>query len=266
MAKKRVSIPQIQVTILGCGTSTGVPVLGCKCSVCRSRNPKNHRLRASIWIQIDGKSFLVDSSTDLREQALRAKIPRIDAVLYTHPHADHISGIDELRSFNFIQKESIPIYGNKWTIDDLTSRFKYIFSPGKVEGGGIPRLIPNLIDGKRSSIQVQGVKVVPIPVDHGSMEVLGYRINSIAYVTDCSYIPSESKKRLRNLDLLILDCVRLRPHRTHFNLQQALETIEELKPKRTLLSHLGDDFEYKRWQSKLPKGVSLAYDGLKWKN
>ena len=187
------------LTILGSGTSTGVPLIQCKCLTCRSKNPRNQRLRASVWIQTRGKSFLVDTSPDLRAQALRARIPRIDAVLYTHPHADHISGIDELRSFNFIQKEEIPVYGNSWTWEDLNLRYQYIFKPSRVEGGGIPRLKFHLIPSELEEIQILGVPVLPLPVLHGSQTTLGFRIDSVAYLTDCSYIPTQVLDRLQGL-------------------------------------------------------------------
>src|ERR1035437_7123992 len=176
----------LTLTILGSGTSTGVPLICCNCTVCRSRNPKNKRLRASAWVMWDGVSILVDTATDLRQQALKAKIPRLDAVLFTHPHADHICGIDEVRGFNFAQKGRIPVYGNAWTCEYLTTRFDYIFKPGPVEGGGIPLLDLIKTDSKASAIDVFGKKVIPIAVSHGSRATLGYRFGNVACVTDCS--------------------------------------------------------------------------------
>jgi phosphoribosyl 1,2-cyclic phosphate phosphodiesterase len=250
------------ITILGCGTSTGVPLIQCNCPVCVSDHPKNKRLRASVWIQIDGKSILIDTSTDLREQALRAKIPRVDAVLYTHPHADHIHGIDELRSFNFIQKGKIPVYGNHWTCQELRIKFSYIFEPKPTLGGGIPELELHEINASLPEIDVLGVKIVPIPVQHGRMQCVGYRIGSTAYITDCSEIPEPSLEKLQGLSTLILDCVRLKPHGTHFNLDQALMAVEKIQPETTFLTHLSHDFEYTEWSKKLPEKVFLAYDGL----
>lgn len=252
------------LTILGCGTSTGVPLIGCKCQVCQSENPKNARLRASAWIEAQGKSLLLDTSTDLRQQALRAKIPRVDAVLFTHPHADHIYGIDELRSFNFMQKEPIPVFANKWTAEELNTKFSYIFTPAtSIEGGGIPQLQLNQFDAQAPFLDVLGLKIIPLALSHGSKECVGYRFEDVAYVTDCSYIPPSSLERMKGLAVLVLDCLRLKPHGTHFNLEQALETVEKLKPKRTYLTHLGHEFEYSEWMKKLPSGVVLAYDGLK---
>jgi phosphoribosyl 1,2-cyclic phosphate phosphodiesterase len=254
------------LTVLGCGTSTGVPVIGCACVVCRSRHPRNHRLRASVWFQAQGKSILVDTSADFRQQALRAKIPGLDAILFTHPHADHVHGIDDVRAYNFLQKASIPAFGNEWTCTDLRSKFSYVFSPGAlktVEGGGIPQVNLQQFDATVASLDVAGVKVVPIALEHGSKQSVGYRIDSVAYVTDCSYIPPSSLDRLRDLSVLVLDCVRMAPHKTHFNLDRALETVEQVKPRRTYLTHLNHEFDYPKWQKRLPKGVALAYDGLK---
>ncbi len=249
--------------VLGCGTSTGVPCIGCHCKVCRSKNPKNKRLRAALWIQTKEKSILIDTSTDLRQQALREKITQVDAVLYTHPHADHVQGIDELRSFNFIQAKTIPLYGNAWTCQELQTRFPYIFNPGPVEGGGIPNLTLHQISSNSQTIEVAGISVIPISLKHGSKECLAYRFDSVAYVTDCSYIPPESIERLKGLNVLFLDCLRISPHLTHFNLAQALEMVSLVKPKRTFLTHLGHEFGYSHGSKKLPQGVSLAYDGLK---
>lgn len=261
----------LQVTILGCGTSTGVPLIHCDCKICKSKNPKNKRLRASIFVEVRGKCFLIDTSTDLRQQAIQNKLKRIDTILFTHPHADHVSGIDEVRSFNYIQKEVIPAFGNQWTYHELKSRYPYIFTPkGKPEGGIVPQIDLKLLDAKIHSFKTQGIDIIPISVMHGSQECVGYRIDSFAYMTDCSYIPDDSFQRLRDLDLLILDCVRIAPHNTHLNLERALEVVNRLKPRQTVLTHLSHDFDYTEWtrrskKAKLPKGVTLAYDGMKIK-
>jgi phosphoribosyl 1,2-cyclic phosphate phosphodiesterase len=252
------------LTILGSGTSSGVPLIGCDCAVCRSRDPKNKRLRASAWLQSEGKSILIDSSVDFRQQALRAKIGHLDAVVYTHPHADHVYGIDDLRAFNFLQKRAIPIYGNQWTISALKKNFSYIFHrETPYEGGAIAKLDPQEFSTQSPEIDVCGVSMIPISLPHGKQETVGYRIKSLAYVTDCHFVPAAARDRLRELDVLVLDCVRLRPHGTHLNLEGALEVVSELRPKKTFLTHLGHDFEHSKWNKKLPKGVALAYDGQK---
>ncbi|MDR3607999.1 MAG: MBL fold metallo-hydrolase [Oligoflexia bacterium] len=252
------------VTILGSGTSSGVPLIACRCAVCRSRNPKDKRTRASIWVQSRGKSLIVDTGPDFRAQALREKIPRVDAVLYTHPHADHVHGIDDLRAYNFSQKTSIPIYGHEWTIKEIPQKFSYIFQ-GHKEGGGIPMLDLHEFDPNVDVMNIVGVPVIPILLNHGRQHTMGYRFDTIAYITDTSYIPTQSLEKLRGLSTLILDCVQVEPHKTHLNVAAALEIIEELKPERTFLTHLGHEFGYNAWmkKGKLPKGVALAYDGLK---
>ncbi|MBS1963974.1 MAG: MBL fold metallo-hydrolase [Bdellovibrionales bacterium] len=256
--------PEWELTILGCGTSTGVPLMFCDCKVCRSKDPRNHRLRTSAWLKTGAKSLLIDASTDLRQQAMSARIPRLDAILFTHPHADHVSGIDEVRSFNYIQKQRIPAFGNAWTCRELRVRYPYIFEPtDKVEGGGIPLIDLHEFDSHAASLDVAGVPVTPIALSHGSAECIGYRVGSFGYVTDCNAIPESSLERLRGLDTLVLDCLRIAPHGTHLNLERALEVIRNLRPKRTVLTHLGHDFDYREWSKKLPRGVALAYDGLK---
>ncbi len=258
----------VEITILGCGTSTGVPMLQCRCPVCTSRNRKNRRLRASAWLKTRGKSFLIDTSTDLREQALRENIDRVDAILYTHPHSDHVSGIDDVRSFNYLQKSSIPAYGNSWTERELTSRYPYIFNPqGPSEGGGVPQIQFHLIPDGTTSIEVEGVTIETLTLKHGSQDVLAFRVENVAYLTDCNFIPDEAVARLQGLDILILDCLRLERHGTHFNLEESLHFIPRVNPRKTILTHLGHDFEYGEWTkrgpgAKLPKNVTLAYDGM----
>ncbi len=254
--------PKVEITILGCGASTGTPVITCRCDTCRSRHPRNKRLRASAWLKTRGKSILIDTATDLRQQALKHKLDRVDAILFTHPHADHTLGLDEVRAYNFIQKATIPAYGNEWTQRELTTKFPYVFDRGPVEGGGVPQLEFHLIDGQAQSLDILGVPITPISLSHGSKECIGYRIDSVAYITDCSYISPESIERLKGLSVLILDCLRFKPHGTHFNMDQSLEMVARLSPKRTFLTHLGHEIEYVKWNKKLPKSISLAYDGL----
>lgn len=249
---------KIGITILGSGTSTGVPIIGCECDVCNSTDSRNQRSRSSILISLEAGNILIDTSTDLRYQALKNGLKRVDAVLFTHAHADHVHGIDELRSFNFIQKRAIPCFGNATTLDRIKTMFSYIFKDHNL-GGGVPSLIMNEVSEAFSLLDEE---IVPIEVMHGDLPILAYRIANIAYVTDCSEIPPESMKKLKGLDLLILGALRYKPHSTHFSIDEALDVINILKPKRSLLTHMGHDLDYERTSAALPESVGLAYDGM----
>ncbi len=244
---------------MGTGTSTGVPMIGCDCEVCGSASRRDKRLRSSVWIRANSNSVLIDTSTDLREQALREGIKRVDAVLYTHHHADHVHGIDELRSFNFLQKSDIPLYGNELTMQRIKDMFGYIFNGGPSEGGGIPKLQTNIIN---TPFALGKLEIIPVPVMHGSMEVYGYRTGNTAYITDCSAIPDASASLLEGLDTLILGALGLPYHATHFTLEKALEAIGTLQPKRAYLTHLNHNLGHESTNMTMPDGVELAWDGL----
>lgn len=248
----------MRITILGSGTSTGVPVIGCNCKVCISGNARNKRTRSSALISLEGGNILIDTSTDLRCQSLKNGIRSLKAVLFTHPHADHVHGIDELRSFNFLQRESIPCYGNSNTLDRIRTMFSYIFN-GETSGGGIPRLTMNEVNG---IFELCDITVTPVEVIHGKLPILGYRLSNTAYITDCSEIPSSSMKKLEGLELLILGALRYREHSTHFTIDEAIGIVETLKPQKTVFTHLSHEIEYARTTSELPAGVELAYDGM----
>jgi phosphoribosyl 1,2-cyclic phosphate phosphodiesterase len=250
----------MKILFLGTGTSTGIPSLCCDCAVCLSPDPKNKRLRASILIRNDGFNTLVDTSTDLRQQCLIYGIRHIHSVLYTHAHADHIHGIDELRSFNFFNKTVIPCYGTEQTLATLKNTFSYIFNGQKPEGGGIPQLTLNPLGTK--PFPLGGALITPLEVYHGSQMITGYKINNVAYITDCNKIPDQTKDKIKGLDLLILNALRYEPHATHFCLDEALAMVEELKPKRALLTHVTHQFEHHKVNGELPEHVRLAYDGL----
>jgi len=233
----------------------------CDCEVCRSEDPKNKRLRASILVSENGQNILVDTSTDLRQQCLTHQIQHVDHVLFTHHHADHVHGIDELRSFNYFNKTVIHCYGNEPTVKELTKKFGYIFSNGAVQmGGGLPQLKIHLMG--EEAFTLGGVLVDPLEITHGKMNISGYKINNSAYVTDCSGIPEKTQKKLAGLDLLIINALGFAPHPTHFNLDQALTAIEMLKPKRALLTHINHKFDHATISRELPVNVELAYDGL----
>jgi phosphoribosyl 1,2-cyclic phosphate phosphodiesterase len=250
----------MKLTFLGTGTSTGVPSVGCSCETCLSDNPKDKRLRVSILIEHAGKKILVDTSIDFRQQALRAKIGYLDAILITHCHVDHVFGLDDIRPLNF-RYGAMPIYADEIAWKDLRRIFSYIFNPTHT-GGGLPQLIPHTITKNAPFSFGKDLHVTPLEVIHGKLPVIAYRFNDFAYATDLSFISEESMQGLMNLDVLVLDCVRLKPHATHLGLQEALEYIEKLKPKRAFLTHLNHDVLYARDSKLLPNNVQFAYDEL----
>ncbi|HEY5514070.1 MAG TPA: GPMC system MBL fold metallohydrolase [Geomonas sp.] len=247
----------MKITILGSGTSTGVPMVGCHCQVCESTDPRDKRTRASLLIESGGQYLLVDTSTDLRIQALREGVPHIDAVLLTHTHADHIHGIDDLRGFHFIHRRIIPCYGSPGTMAKVTESFAYIFD-GLSSEGYSPLLEPFSVD---AAFELFGCRVLPVPIRHGSLKATGYRFDNAAYLTDCSEIPESSMALLQGLDLLIIDALRYSPHPNHFNIEGALQVAQALRPRRTILTHLTHEVHH-RDGTRLPPGVEFAYDGM----
>ncbi len=247
----------VTVTILGSGTSTGVPVPACTCPVCRSREPRNQRTRCSILVSAAGRNILIDTSTDLRQQALREGITHIDAVLFTHTHADHVNGIDDLRPFNLASGAGIPIYACAEDLAVLRRTFAYIFDSGD-EPGYRPRLSAREIS---AGFSLFGLPILPLPLIHGPGRSLGYRIGPFAYLTDCSFVPEATMELLAGIDILIIDGLRFRPHLSHLSISQALAVAERLGPGRTILTHLSHDVDYSRHASLLPPGTELAYDG-----
>ena len=246
--------------MLGTGTSHGVPMIGCECDTCRSTDPRDRRSRASIYIQVaGGPSVLVDTSPDLRMQALAHGLTRVDAILYTHSHADHIMGLDEVRRFNVLQKSVIPCYGDAQTLSDLRRIYSYVFDPDTPRGGGIPQVVTARVVGE---FCVGDATFVPVPLMHGSRTILGYRIGAFAYLTDCSGIPDASWPLLRGVRTVILDALRVRPHPTHLSLDQALAMVERLAPERAFFTHMCHDLPHAATCARLPQGVQLAYDGL----
>lgn len=250
----------MKLTFLGTGTSTGVPSVGCDCETCLSADPRDKRLRVSILIEHDGKKILVDTSIDFRQQALRAKIGYLDAVLITHCHVDHVFGLDDLRPLNF-RYGAMPIFADALAWKDLRRIFSYIFNPTHI-GGGLPQLVPHTIEKNAPFCFSENLVVTPIEVIHGKLPVIAYRFNDFAYATDLSFISEESMRKLQDLDVLVLDCVRLKPHSTHLHLEEALEYIEKLKPKRAFLTHLNHDILHARDSKLLPDNVQFAIDEL----
>lgn len=248
---------RLNITLLGSGTSTGVPVVGCACPVCRSEHPFNQRTRCSALINYGNYNILIDTSTDLRQQALREDIRHIDAVFYTHCHADHIHGIDDLRAFNQHSRGPIPLYGSPRTLKRIETNFNYIFDPREPVS-----YIPNLeLHPITCAVELFGLRIIPIPLEHGSLPVYGYRCGDFAYLTDCNHIPPASLEMLADLNILILDGLRFTPHRTHFNIPQAVSVARRIGARLTLLTHLSHEVDHPVHDQQLPAGIGLAYDG-----
>ena len=249
-----------RVTFLGTGTSAGVPMIGCTCATCRSTDSKDRRLRPSILLEVDnGPKILVDTSTDLRQQALTHGMTRVDAILFTHSHVDHILGLDEVRRFNILQRAAIPAFADAATAADLRRTFAYVFDPPAEKGGGVPQIHLSVIDGP---FDVLGIRVVPVPLYHGPRRILGFRFGTFAYLTDCNRIPDEAWSLLGDVDTLVLDALRHRPHPTHFTVAESLEVVQRLAPRCTLFTHMCHDLPHAATSASLPAGVDLAYDGL----
>ncbi len=247
------------ILVLGSGTSVGVPMIGCHCKACISDDPRDKRLRPSVLLRLDEKRILIDTSPDFRYQALHNGIERLDAILYTHAHADHILGLDDVRPFNFMQKGNIPFYASPETWDTLERTFRYVFDEGPSESSR-PRLTPNIFDG--APISVAGICIQPIRALHGKGTVYGFRFGNCAYLTDHSQIPPESEALLTNLDVLFLDALRHNPHPTHSTVEESLRTVDRLKPRRTFFTHISHDLVHAATEARLPSNVRVAYDGL----
>jgi phosphoribosyl 1,2-cyclic phosphate phosphodiesterase len=236
-------------------------MIGCTCEVCRSEDSHDKRLRPSIYLEVDGgPSVLVDTSTDLRQQALAFDVRRVDAILMTHSHADHVMGMDEVRRFNVLTGAAIPVFAAPPTARELRRIFHYVFEPPSQKGGGIPQVDLREIDGP---FQIAGLAVRPVPLMHGTLPILGFRFGSFAYLTDASTIPDAAWPLLDGLDVLVLNALRHRPHPTHFSLSEAVAVAERLQPGQTYFTHVCHDLPHAITNRSLPPGMALAHDGLR---
>jgi phosphoribosyl 1,2-cyclic phosphate phosphodiesterase len=249
----------LKITVLGSGTSVGVPTIGCHCPVCTSTDPKDRRLRPSVLVSYGGRNVVIDTTPDFRFQALRAGLERLDAIVFTHAHADHIMGLDDVRPFNYRQRSGIPVYGAPETIGTVRRVFEYIFAEVEHDSH-VPHLETHMLDG--APFDLFGVGFTPVLLHHGRSRVYGYRFGSAAYLTDHNDIPEASLELLRGLDVLFLDALRHQPHPTHTTVRRALEYVEELKPRRAFFTHICHDLPHEETERSLPPHVRLAYDGL----
>ncbi len=252
----------MRITFLGTGTSHGVPRIACDCEVCTSPDLKNKRLRCSILVTDGDINLLVDTTPDLRTQALTYRIKSLDAVLYTHTHADHLNGLDDLRCYCY-HRDALPCYGSPESVEHIATRFDYAVRED-LNLTGMPRI--NLVP-VTETFQLGSLSITPVPIQHGKIRIAGYRFDqpgcgSFLYASDCSGIPEDSLPHFRNLDLLILDALRHRPHPTHFNVEQSVTTAQRFQPRRTLLIHIDHDLDHAATNAQLPENVRLAYDGL----
>ncbi len=253
----------MRLTLLGTGTSFGVPVVGCPCAVCASTDPRDKRSRCAALIEQGGRSLLIDTPPELRLQLLAAKVTSIDAVLYTHEHADHVAGIDDLRVFSDREKREVPLYGSVATVESLRTSHRYIFDDGVtvMAGTSKPRLSLHPL-GQGTKMTVGGFEVLPLAFPHGAGEVFGYRFGPVAYLTDVKSVPAAARDQLRGLKLLVLNALWWRPHPTHLSIDEAIAVAQDLGAERTLLTHLTHETGHAELAAKLPRGIEPGYDGL----
>jgi phosphoribosyl 1,2-cyclic phosphate phosphodiesterase len=254
-----VSYPDLRITFLGTGTSGGVPMIACDCAICSSKNEKDKRLRSSILVQSETTTLIVDTTPDFRSQMLRENVKKLNAVIFTHPHKDHIAGLDDIKAFNFFQKKPVEVYANKLTEEALRREFYYIFSEKKYPG--IPDIVLHTISDE--TFKVGDIPVTPILVHHLKMPVLGFRFGKFTYITDANRIEDEEKEKIKGSEILVINALRQKEHISHFNLQQAIDLVTELKIPTAYLTHISHQMGlHEEINNELPQNIQLAYDGL----
>lgn len=247
----------MRLTILGSGTSMGVPIIGCRCAVCTSDDARNRRLRTAALLEHAGTTILIDAGPDLRLQLLRARVTDLDAVLLTHSHADHIGGIDDLRPFTMGSDRRLPVYGDQFTLQRVHHMFDYVFTPAPSLSTR-PQLETHLLAARFS---IGAIEVEPLEVIHGPHQITGYRFGPLGYITDASRLPDRTMQRLHNLDVLIINALRFRPHPLHLSIDEALTVVEELQPRQAYFVHITHDLDHATVNAQLPPYAQLAYDG-----
>ena len=250
----------MKITFLGTGTSQGVPIIACPCAICKSTDSRDKRLRSSVWIEVDGRSFVIDTGPDFRQQMLREEVKNVDAIIFTHEHKDHTAGFDDIRAFNFVNQKKMDVYASQNVQEAIRREFAYIFSDFKYPG--IPEINLHLLENRLTIIH--GIPVMPIQVMHYKLPVFGFRIGDFTYITDANFISDEEKEKIKGSKVLVLNALRREPHISHFTLNEAIRLVEELKPDVAYFTHISHQLGlHEQVQQELPTNIQLAYDGLK---